>query len=74
MKKYHKLGYIIRNGKCRIAYYDVLKGRVSIVSALDWKLIADELCTDAENQSLQMRWEDWEKFSWNDCFAKIRGH
>lgn len=74
MKKYHCLGFVVQNGRCKVACYDVVNNQVLVMPSLDWAAIKDELCTNAEAEVLVDYWKNNAEFSWNDCFSKIGGH
>jgi len=66
MKRYHCLGFLVKNGRCKVACYDVVKNKVEVIPSLDWNAIKDELCTSLEAESLVASWKDNAEFAWSD--------
>lgn len=67
MKRYHQLGFIVKDGRCKIAYYDVLENQCDVVPSLDFKAIEETECTSAENETLQMRWKTFTRKETDKC-------
>lgn len=41
MNRYHKLGFIVKGGKCFVAFYDMMSHAVQVLPAIEYKAVKD---------------------------------
>jgi hypothetical protein len=57
MNRYHKLGFIVKGGKCFVAFYDMMSHTVQVLPAIEYKAVKDEMVPPHVVEEAVKDWE-----------------